>query len=136
LKHIKPGQVAFTVISETQRKERIASLLQASARASTNNNDVRLPLGIDSFGESEEIAGDTLKNSRRNARHHFERGIRSGSLGGTKKEVYRISNKIVRTLNVTHPPSAISAASGHCSRRRHSHRRRRLKRVGQPKDPY
>jgi len=41
------------------------------------------------------------KNSRGNARDDAERGIDPDLSFDEKKEVYRISNKIVRTMNVT-----------------------------------
>src|SRR6266849_2104492 len=66
LKHMKPGQVAFTVISENSTKE--AHRLIAASIGLALPSDKSM-YGYLSFDE--------------------------------KKEVYRISNKIVRTMNVT-----------------------------------
>jgi len=55
-----------------------------------------------SSGETEESPANTPKSSgRRNAATNSKRGIRPDLSFDEKKEVYRISNKIVRTMNVT-----------------------------------
>src|SRR6202035_1117649 len=65
LKHLKPGQVAFTVISENSTRE-AHRLIAAGMLAKTSNVEFDPDLSWDE-----------------------------------KKEVYRISNKIVRTMNIT-----------------------------------
>ncbi len=85
LKHLRPGQVAFTVISEN----------------STREPHRLIAAGI-AFGETEEVAGEYAEELAAEMlattlNVEFDPDLSWDE----KKEVYRISNKIVRTLNIT-----------------------------------
>src|SRR6266567_1013813 len=95
LKHIKPGQVAFTVISENSTKEPHRLIAASIGLALPSDKTMYGYLSEHhSFGESEEIAGEMLATT---LNVEFDPDLSWDE----KKEVYRISNKIVRTLNVT-----------------------------------
>jgi len=94
LKLIKPGQVAFTVISENSTKEP-HRLIAASI-------GLALPSEHHSFGETEEVAGEYAEELAAEMlattlNVEFDPDLSWDE----KKEVYRISNKIVRTMNIT-----------------------------------
>jgi arginine decarboxylase len=81
LKQIRPGQVAFTVISENSTKEPHRLIAASIGLALPGDKTMYGYLSEHhSFGETEDIAGEYWDE---------------------KKEVYRISNKIVRTMNIT-----------------------------------
>jgi len=104
LKHIKPGQVAFTVISENSTKEP-HRLIAASI-------GLALPSDKSMYGYLSEhhSFGENRRSRRRNTQKKLAAEMLATTLNvefdpdlswDEKKEVYRISNKIVRTMNVT-----------------------------------
>jgi arginine decarboxylase len=91
LKHIRPGQVAFTVISES-----IGLALPSDKSMYGYLSEHH------SFGETEEVAGEYAEELAAEMlattlNVEFDPDLSFDE----KKEVYRISNKIVRTMNVT-----------------------------------
>ena len=103
LKHLKPGQVAFVVISENQTREPHRLIAATVGVAIPRDKNLYGYLSEHhSFGESEDIAGDYAEE--------LAAEMLATTLGlefdpdkswDEKKEVYRLSNQIVRTHNVT-----------------------------------
>jgi arginine decarboxylase len=103
LKHLEPGQVTFAVVAENSTREPhrlIASSIGVALPAD------RTTYGYlsehHSFGETDQAAGDYAEE--------LAAEMLATTLGvefdpdkswDEKKEVYRMSNKIVRTMNVT-----------------------------------
>jgi arginine decarboxylase len=103
LKHIKPGQVAFTVISENSTKEAHRLIAASIGLALPSDKTMYGYLSEHhSFGETEEVAGEYAEELAAEMlattlNVEFDPDLSWDE----KKEVYRISNKIVRTMNVT-----------------------------------
>ena len=103
IKELKPGQVTFCVMSENSTREPhrlIASSIGVAIPADRNTYGYLSE--HHSFGETEEIAGDYAEE--------LAAEMLATTLGvefdpdrswDEKKEIYRISNKIVRTMNIT-----------------------------------
>ncbi len=103
VRKLKPGQVAFVVMSETATRE--PHRLVAATIGVAIPRDRKLFGYLSehhSFGENEETAGDYAEE--------LAAEMLATTLGlefdpdkswDEKKEVYRLSNKIVRTQNVT-----------------------------------
>ncbi len=103
IKELKPGQVTFCVMSENSTREPhrlIASSIGVAIPA--DRNTFGYLSEHHSFGETEEIAGDYAEE--------LAAEMLATTLGlefdpdrswDEKKEIYRISNKIVRTMNIT-----------------------------------
>ncbi len=103
LKHLEPGQVTFAVVAENSTREPhrlVASSIGVALPAD------RTTYGYlsehHSFGETDQTAGDYAEE--------LAAEMLATTLGvefdpdkswDEKKEVYRMSNKIVRTMNVT-----------------------------------
>src|SRR6266436_3591261 len=95
LKHIEPGQVAFTVISENSTREAHRLIAAGIGLALPADKSMYGYLSEHhSFGETEEVAGEMLATT---LNVEFDPDLSWDE----KKEVYRISNKIVRTMNIT-----------------------------------
>jgi arginine decarboxylase len=103
MKELKPGQVTFVVMSENSTREP-HRLIAASVGVAlpTDRNAFGYLSEHHSFGETEEVAGDYAEE--------LAAEMLATTLGvdfdpdrswDEKKEIYRISNKIVRTLHVT-----------------------------------
>jgi len=103
VKELKPGQVAFVVISENSTREP-HRLIAASVGVAIpmDRNTFGYLSEHHSFGQTEEIAGDYAEE--------LAAEMLATTLGlefdadqswDEKKEIYRISNKIVRTMNIT-----------------------------------
>src|SRR5438552_14558284 len=103
VKELKPGQVAFVVISENSTREP-HRLLEASVGVAIpmDRNTFMYLSEHHSFGQTEEIAGDYAEK--------LAAEMLATTLGlefdadqswDEQKEIYRISNKIVRTMNIT-----------------------------------
>ena len=129
LKHIRPGQVAFTVISENSTREPHRLIAASIGLALPADKSMYGYLSEHhSFGETEEVAGEYAEELAAEMlattlNVEFDPDLSWDE----KKEVYRISNKIVRTMNITQ--SAVGDKRGlvdHGSRRGHppGHRRR------------
>src|SRR5256885_5857260 len=103
LKHMKPGQVAFTVISENSTKEAHRLIAASIGLALPSDKSMYGYLSEHhSFGETEEVAGQYAEELAAEMlattlNVEFDPDLSFDE----KKEVYRISNKIVRTMNVT-----------------------------------
>jgi arginine decarboxylase len=103
LKLIKPGQVAFTVISENSTKEPHRLIASSIGLALPSERPMYGYLSEHhSFGETEEVAGEYAEELAAEMlattlNVEFDPDLSWDE----KKEVYRISNKIVRTMNVT-----------------------------------
>ena len=102
LKHLKPGQVAFTVISENQTREPHRLIAAGVGLALPGDKSMFGYLSEHhSFGESEEIAGEyTEELAAEMLATTLNVEFDPDLSWDEKKEVYRISNKIVRTLNI------------------------------------
>jgi arginine decarboxylase len=94
VKELRPGQVTFVVMSENSTREP-HRLIAASV-------GVAIPSDRNSFGETEEVAGEYAEE--------LAAEMLATTLGvefdpdrswDEKKEIYRISNKIVRTMNIS-----------------------------------
>ena len=102
-KELRPGQVTFCVMSENSTREP-HRLIAASVGVAIpgDRNTFGYLSEHHSFGQTEEIAGDYAEE--------LAAEMLATTLGvefdpdrswDEKKEIYRISNKIVRTMNVT-----------------------------------
>jgi arginine decarboxylase len=102
-KRLEPGQVTFVVMSEAATREPHRLVAATVGVAIPRNRELYGYLSEHhSFGESEEIAGDYAEE--------LAAEMLATTLGlefdpdkswDEKKEVYRLSNQIVRTQNVT-----------------------------------
>ena len=103
LKYLNPGEVVFAVVAESSTREPhrlVASSIGVAIPADKNTYGYLSE--HHSFGESEEQAGDYAEE--------LAAEMLATTLGvefdpdkswDEKKEVYRLSNKIVRTTNIT-----------------------------------
>ena len=102
-KELRPGQVTFCVMSENSTREP-HRLIAASVGVAIpgDRNTFGYLSEHHSFGQTEEISGDYAEE--------LAAEMLATTLGvefdpdrswDEKKEIYRISNKIVRTMNVT-----------------------------------
>src|SRR5713226_4134818 len=103
VKELKPGQVTFVVMSENSTREP-HRLIAASVGVAmpADKNTFGYLSEHHSFGETEEVAGEYAEELAAEMlattlNVEFDPDLSWDE----KKEVYRISNKIVRTLNVT-----------------------------------
>jgi len=103
LKHIKPGQVAFTVISENSTREAHRLIAAGIGLALPADKSMYGYLSEHhSFGETEEVAGEyTEELAAEMLATTLNVEFDPDLSWDEKKEVYRISNKIVRTMNIT-----------------------------------
>src|SRR5579863_1991570 len=103
VKELKPGQVTFVVMSENSTREP-HRLIAASVGVAipSDRNTFGYLSEHHSFGQTEEVAGDYAEE--------LAAEMLATTLGvefdpdrswDEKKEIYRISNKIVRTFEVT-----------------------------------
>jgi arginine decarboxylase len=103
LKLLKPGQVTFTVMSENSTKEPHRLIAASIGLALPSERPMYGYLSEHhSFGETEEVAGEYAEELAAEMlattlNVEFDPDLSWDE----KKEVYRISNKIVRTMNVT-----------------------------------
>jgi len=103
VKELRPGQVTFVVMSENSTRE-THRLIAASVGVAipSDRNAFGYLSEHHSFGETEEVAGEYAEE--------LAAEMLATTLGvefdpdrswDEKKEIYRISNKIVRTMNIT-----------------------------------
>ena len=103
VKELKPGQVTFCVMSENSTREP-HRLIAASVGIAipTDRNAFGYLSEHHSFGETEDVAGEYAEE--------LAAEMLATTLGvefdpdrswDEKKEIYRISNKIVRTMHIT-----------------------------------
>src|SRR6202162_2605757 len=103
VKELKPGQVTFVVISENSTREpHRLSAASVGVAVPSDRNTFGYLSEHHSFGQTEEMAGDYAEE--------LAAEMLATALGvefdpdrswDEKKEIYRISNKIVRTMHVT-----------------------------------
>jgi arginine decarboxylase len=103
IKELKAGQVTFVVMSENSTREP-HRLIAASVGVAlpADRNTFGYLSEHHSFGQTEEIAGDYAEELAAEMLA-TTLGVEFDPQGSwdEKKEIYRISNKIVRTMNVT-----------------------------------
>ena len=103
LKFLSPGEVVFAVVAETSTRE--AHRLIASSigvAIPTDRNTYGYLSEHHSFGESEEQAGDYAEElAAEMLATTLDVDFDPDKSWDEKKQIYRLSNKIVRTANVT-----------------------------------
>ena len=112
LKYLSPGEVVFAVIAENSTRE-AHRLLVASIGVAipADKNTYGYLSEHHSFGETEEQAGEYAEElAAEMLATTLDVEFDPDKSWDEKKEIYRISNKIVRTSNVTQ--SAINTAFG------------------------
>ena len=103
IKEIKPGQVTFCVMSENSTREP-HRLIAASVGVAipTDRNTFGYLSEHHSFGETEEVAGEYAEElAAEMLATTLNVEFDPDKSWDEKKEVYRMSNKIVRTMNIT-----------------------------------
>jgi arginine decarboxylase len=103
LKYLHPGEVVFAVVAETSSRE--PHRLQAASIGVAIPSD-RSTYGYlsehHSFGESEEQAGDYAEElAAEMLATTLDVEFDPETSWDEKKQIYRLSNKIVRTANIT-----------------------------------
>ncbi len=103
LKHLSPGEVVFSVVAENSTHEPhrlLASSIGVAIPADRNTYGYLSE--HHSFGETEDAAGDYAEElAAEMLATTLNVEFDSDRSWDEKKEIYRISNKIVRTANVT-----------------------------------
>lgn len=103
LKFLSPGEVVFAVVAETSTRE--AHRLIASSigvAIPTDRNTYGYLSEHHSFGESEDQAGDYAEElAAEMLATTLDVDFDPDKSWDEKKQIYRLSNKIVRTANVT-----------------------------------
>ena len=112
VRKLKPGQITFVVMSETATRE--AHRLIAATIGVAIPRDKKLFGYLSehhSFGENEETAGDYAEElAAEMLATTLDLEVDPDKSWDEKKEVYRLSNQIVRTQNVTQ--TAVGDKSG------------------------
>jgi arginine decarboxylase len=103
LKYLKPGQVIFTVLSENSTREPHRLIAAGIGIAIPSDKSMYGYLSEHhSFGETEEVAGEYCEELAAEMLATTLNVEFDPELSwDEKKDVYRISNKIVRTMNIT-----------------------------------
>ena len=116
LKYLHPGEVVFSVVAENSTHEPhrlLASSIGVAIPADRNTYGYLSE--HHSFGETEDAAGDYAEElAAEMLATTLNVEFDSDRSWDEKKEIYRISNKIVRTANVTQ--SAVGDKRGLCGR--------------------
>jgi arginine decarboxylase len=112
LKHLCPGEVVFAVVAENSTREPHRLVVSSIGVAIPADKSAYGYLSEHhSFGESEDQAGDYAEElAAEMLATTLDVEFDPDKSWDEKKEIYRISNKIVRTANVTQ--SAIGAKNG------------------------
>ena len=102
-KYLKPGQVRFAVIGENATKEPHRLIAATVGLALPHDKNTYGYLSEHhSFGETEKVAGDYAEElAAEMLATTLNVSFDPDRSWDEKKEIYRISNKIVRTMNVT-----------------------------------
>src|SRR6202000_2611652 len=112
LKYLYPGEVVFAVVAENSTREPhrlVASIIGVAIPADRNSYGYLSE--HHSFGETEEQAGEYAEElAAEMLATTLDLDFDPDKSWDEKKEIYRISNKIVRTANVTQ--SAIGDRNG------------------------
>jgi arginine decarboxylase len=103
LKYVNPGEVVFAVIAENSTREPHRLLASSIGMAlPANKNTYGYLSEHHSFGETEEQAGEYAEElAAEMLATTLDVDFDPDKSWDEKKEIYRISNKIVRTSNVT-----------------------------------
>ena len=103
LKFLSPGEVVFAVVAENSTREAhrlVASSIGLAIPA--DHNTYGYLSEHHSFGESEDAAGDYAEElAAEMLATTLDVEFDPDRSWDEKKEIYRISNKIVRTMNIT-----------------------------------
>src|SRR5207237_6354291 len=108
LKFLSPGEVVFAVVAENSTREphRLAASSIGMAIPADRNTYGYLS-EHHSFGEKEDLAGDYAEElAAEMLATTLDVEFDPDRSWDEKKEIYRISNKIVRTANITQSPVA------------------------------
>ena len=112
LKYLYPGEVVFAVVAENSTREPhrlVASSIGLAIPADRNTYGYLSE--HHSFGEKEDVAGDYAEElAAEMLATTLDVEFDADKSWDEKKEVYRLSNKIVRTLNITQ--SAVGDKTG------------------------
>src|SRR3569833_1706907 len=103
LKFLNPGEVVFAVVAENSTREphRLVASSIGVAIPTNHNTYGYLSLHL-SFGETDELASDyTDELAAEMLATTLDVDFDPDKSWDEKKEVYRLSNKIVRTANIT-----------------------------------
>ncbi|HUZ47956.1 MAG TPA: arginine decarboxylase, pyruvoyl-dependent [Terriglobia bacterium] len=103
MKQLKPGEVTFVVISENSTREP-HRLIAASVGVAmpADRNAYGYLSEHHSFGQTEEVAGEYAEElAAEMLATTLGVEFNSDQSWDEKKEIYRISNKIVRTMEIT-----------------------------------
>ncbi len=103
MKELKPGEVTFVVISENSTREP-HRLIAASVGVAmpADRNAYGYLSEHHSFGQTEEVAGEYAEElAAEMLATTLGVEFNSDQSWDEKKEIYRISNKIVRTMEIT-----------------------------------
>ncbi len=103
LKYLDHGEVVFSVIAENSTREPHRLIVSSIGVAIPDDRDTYGYLSEHhSFGETEEQAGEYAEElAAEMLATTLDVEFDSDKIWDEKKEIYRISNKIVRTSNVT-----------------------------------
>ena len=112
LKYLNPGEVVFAVIAENSTREAHRLVVSSIGVAiPTDRNTYGYLSEHHSFGETEDQAGDYAEElAAEMLATTLDVDFDPDKSWDEKKEIYRISNKIVRTANVTQ--SAVGDKNG------------------------
>jgi len=113
LKHLNPGEVVFAVVAENSTREAHRLVVSSIGVAiPTDKSTYGYLSEHHSFGETEDQAGDYAEElAAEMLATTLDVDFDPDKSWDEKKEIYRISNKIVKTANVTQ--SAVGAKNGH-----------------------
>jgi arginine decarboxylase len=111
-KHLSPGEVVFAVVAENSTREPHRLVASSIGLALPADRETYGYLSEHhSFGETDQIAGDYAEElAAEMLATTLNVEFDPDKSWDEKKEVYRLSNKIVRTTNITQ--SAIGEKSG------------------------
>ena len=112
LKFLNPGEVVFAVVAENSTREAHRLVVSSIGVAiPTDKSTYGYLSEHHSFGETEDQAGDYAEElAAEMLATTLDVDFDPDTSWDEKKEIYRISNKIVRTANVTQ--SAVGAKNG------------------------
>ena len=103
LKHLHPGEVVFAVVAENSTREPHRLMASSIGLAIPGDRNTYGYLSEHhSFGETEDNAGDYAEElAAEMLATTLDVEFDPDRSWDEKKEIYRISNKIVRTMNIT-----------------------------------
>jgi arginine decarboxylase len=112
LKYLNPGEVVFAVVAENSTREAHRLVVSSIGVAiPTDKSTYGYLSEHHSFGQTEEQAGDYAEElAAEMLATTLDVDFDPDKSWDEKKEIYRISNKIVRTANVTQ--SAVGSKNG------------------------